>query len=141
MRKIFFQNDNVVCELDDSVPVLRHRWIQTPTSDEFRKGLLAMQEIYMGLKSKHENLKWLADTELLGELTIDDEEWLTSVWDQKLFYEAEVKVHAVILGSSIYADYPMEVFKKSSARKFEELGVKLDVFENEERAYRWLKEN
>ena len=141
MRKILFENECVICELDDEVPVLRHRWIIKPSSEEFRSGLLEMQKIYLGLKPEYKNLKWLADTELLGELPLDDENWLTTVWDNKLFNEAGVKVHAVILGSSLFADYPMEVFKKSSARKYDEMGVKLEVFANEEKAYQWLIEN
>ena len=55
-----------------------------------------------------------------------------------LFEDAGVKVHAVILGSDIFADYPMELFKKSSVHKFNEKGVKLGVFPNERRAYEWL---
>lgn len=141
MIEVLLQNENVICELDEEIPVLRHRWLKEPSSNEFREGLLAMQKIYLDHKSKYNGLKWLADTEHLGELNEDDESWLTSEWDQKLFIEAGVKVHAVILGDSIFADYPMEVFKKSSARKYEEMGVKLDVFANETNAYNWLKEN
>jgi hypothetical protein len=141
MIEVLLQNKNVICELDNDIPVLRHRWLKEPTSSEFREGLLAMQKIYLEHKLKFENLKWLADTEHLGELNEDDENWLTSEWDRKIFMEAGVKVHAVILGDSIFADYPMEVFKKSSARKYEEMGVKLDVFANETNAYKWLKEN
>ena len=141
MIEVLLQNENVICELDEEIPVLRHRWLKEPTSIEFREGLLAMQKIYLDHKLKYKDLKWLADTEHLGELNEDDESWLTSEWDQKLFMEAGVKVHAVILGDSIFADYPMEVFKKSSARKYEEMGVKLDVFANETNAYKWLKGN
>jgi len=141
MIEVLLQNENVICELDEEIPVLRHRWLKEPTSNEFRDGLLTMQKIYLAHKSKFENLKWLADTEHLGELNEDDENWLTSEWDQKIFMEAGVKVHAVILGDSIFADYPMEVFKKSSAKKYEEMGIKLDVFANETNAYNWLKEN
>jgi hypothetical protein len=138
---ILFQNENVICQLDEEIPVLRHRWVKEPTSEDFRNGLLALQKIYLEHKSKYDDLKWLADTELLGELNEEDEKWLTSEWDHKLFAEAGVKVHAVILGDSIFADYPMEVFKKSSVQKFKEIGVKLDVFANETNAYKWLKEN
>ena len=141
MLEPLFQNENVICELDEEIPVLRHRWLKEPRSEEFRDGLFAMQKIYLEHKSKYDDLKWLADTELLGELNEDDENWLTSEWDHKLFVEAGVKVHAVILGDSIFADYPMEVFKKSSARKFVEMGIKLDVFANEANAYKWMKEN
>ena len=141
MRKILYENECVICELDDEIPVLRHRWIKQPSSEEFRNGLLDMQKIYVGLKSEIKDIKWLADTELLGELPLEDEDWLTTVWDNKLFNEAGVKVHAVILGSSLFADYPMEVFKKSSAQKYNEMGVKLEVFANVQKAYEWLKEN
>ena len=139
--EILFINEYVVCELDREIPVLKHRWLKKPPSEEFRNGLLSMQKIYLEYKSEFENLKWLADTELLGELEEEDEYWLTTEWDQKLFQEAGVKVHAVILGDSLFSDYPMEVFKKSSAQKFDEMGVKLDVFANAVNAYEWLKKN
>ena len=31
-------NDCVVCELDDNIPVLRHRWIKKPSGEEFMEG-------------------------------------------------------------------------------------------------------
>lgn len=135
------RNDNVICEIDDSVPVLKHKWIRQPTSKEFRDGLLNILETYKKLKDQYTNLKWLADTQLLGELEEDDEKWLTTEWDHKLFDEAGVKVHAVILGPDLYTDYPMELFKMSSVRKYKEKGVKLEVFANEEKAYNWLLDN
>lgn len=134
-----FETDWVICEVDDSIPLLRHRWIRKPSSKEFRSGLKAVLTEYNQLSSKYKDLKWLADTEMLGELSTEDEKWLTNEWDDMLFREAGVKVHAVILGHDIFADYPMEDFKMSSARKFTELGVKLEVFTDEESAYEWLR--
>jgi len=141
MTEKVYENECVVCELDDLVPVLRHRWIRRPSSEEFRSGLISILEEYKKYKHDYDGLKWLADTELLGQLTKEDEEWLTSEWDHLLFNEAGVKVHAVILGPDLFADYPMEIFKRSSNKKFDEKGVKLEVFANEEKAYGWLNEN
>ncbi len=129
------------CELDEDVPVLRHKWLQEPPEGEFQKGLLSIFEKFKGLKNQYPDLKWLADTQLLGELSEEDEEWLVTKWDRLLFHEAGLKVHAVILGEDFYADYPMEKFKQSSEKKFNELGAKLEVFLNEENALKWLREN
>lgn len=57
-----------------------------------------------------------------------------------LFEEAGVKVHAVILGQSIFADYPMEKFKQGAEKKFEKLDVRLGVFSNQQEAYSWMKD-
>jgi len=35
----------------------------------------------------------------------------------------------------------MEIFKFISAKKYKDLGIKLEVFDNEEQAYEWLKNN
>lgn len=134
-----FSNQYLTCILDDSIPVLKHRWQCSPPLGEFKKGLLAILKEYKQYKIDYPNLKWLADTELLGELSEEDEKWLTSEWDHLLFDEAGVKVHAVILGPDFFADYPMEKFKSSSERKFQELGAQLEVFLDEKGAYDWLR--
>ncbi len=134
------ENDLVICELDPSIPVLRHRWLTKPSSQGFRDQLQDLQKEYLKLKKDHPNLKWLADTELLGELTPDDEKWLEEVWESLLFIDAGVKAHAVILSDDIYADYSMEKFKLLADSKFKEIGVKLGVFMNAEDAYHWLRE-
>ncbi|MDX1629180.1 MAG: hypothetical protein R3345_10810 [Fulvivirga sp.] len=139
MAEKIFENEYVICELDESVPLLKHRWLQEPSSHDFKKNLLKILKKYEELKDSYDNLMWLAHTALLGELDEEVEQWLNSTWDALLFKKAGVKVHAVILGSDIFADYPMEKFKHKAEKKFSELGVKLDVFPNEERAYAWLK--
>ena len=141
MIRQILERDFVECYLDDSIPVLRHRWTRKPTTLEFQGGLTDILEEYKKLKEKFPDLKWLADTELLDELAEEAEEWLTDEWDRMLFGEAGVTVHAVILGDDLFADYPMEKFKISSDQKFAEQGVKLGVFPDEESAYEWLKGN
>ena len=133
------ENDTVKCELDSEIPVLRHRWKKEPTDEEFINGLKEIHEKYLAFKPQYPELKWLADTELLGELSDEVETWLTEEWDHLLFQEAGVKAHAVILGPDLYADYPMEVFKRSSAEKFKEMGVKLALFSDLDKAYEWLR--
>ncbi len=133
------ENEFVVCELDTTLPVLKHRWLAKPTGEEFKSQLQDLQKKYIELKKEHPNLMWLADTELLGERSADEEKWLEEVWEDMLFTEAGVKVHAVILSNDIYADYSMEKFKVLAEGKFEELGVHLGVFMDMESAYSWMK--
>jgi hypothetical protein len=57
-----------------------------------------------------------------------------------LFAQREVKIHAVILGNSIYADYPMENFKQDAEQKFHNFDVHLGVFSNQQEAYEWIRE-
>jgi hypothetical protein len=57
-----------------------------------------------------------------------------------LFAKAGVKIHAVILGESIFADYPMENFMRDAEQKFQDYNVHLGVFSSQEEAYSWIKE-
>lgn len=139
MSKTLLEKEKIIVELDDSLPVLKHRWLKSPSSKEFRDQLVELQQMYIELKKEYPNLMWLANTQFLGELTADDEEWLEDTWEKMLFVDAGLKVHAVILADDMYADYSMEKFKMLADQKFSEMGTKLGVFMNEESAYEWMK--
>ena len=134
-----FENEFVRCELDDDVPVLRHRWLAAPPGEEFKFNLVRILEEYIQLRKTYHNLAWLANAELLGELDQEVEEWLVSEWERLLFDEAKVQVHAVILGASIWADYPMERFKMDAEEKYKSKNIHLGVFSNDAEAYAWIK--
>lgn len=133
------EKEKIQASLDETIPVLKHKWIKNPTGSEFRQQLLELKEIYLEQKEKYPDLMWLADTQSLGELTYEDEKWLEEVWENELFVKAGVKVHAVILADDIYADYSMEKFKMMADRKYAEIGIKLGVFMDEDSAYEWMK--
>lgn len=139
MVMMIFDNEFLICELDDSLPVLRHTWKKPPTGEQFRSQLLNVLEEYKKLKPTYNDLAWLADTAELGELDEETETWLVDVWEDLLFVKAGVKVHAVILGESIFADYPMENFKQDAEQKFHAYNVHLGVFSTEEDAYEWIR--
>jgi hypothetical protein len=134
-----FENEYVVCDLDESLPVLKHRWKKVPTGKVFRENLVKIQQLYLKQSPHYTNLAWLADTQLLGEVDEETEEWFSEVWDDLLFNQAGVKIHAVILGEDLFAEYPMEKFKMGAEEKFKLLGVQLDVFSDEEEAYDWIR--
>jgi len=136
-----FDNEFVKCELDDSLPVLRHRWKFELPGEEFRNNLMRVLEEYETLKKTYARLAWLADTTHLGEIDEGVDEWLVNVWEDLLFKQTGVKIHAVILGSSIFADYPMEKFKLDAEDKFMAYNVHVGVFSNEKEAYDWIKLN
>jgi len=135
-----FDNEFLYCELDDSLPVLRHYWKKATPGEQFKLNLLKVLEEYKVLRQSYKGLTWLADTTQLGELDEKMETWLVEEWEDLLFGKAGVKIHAVILGESIYADYPMENFKQDAEQKFQDYNVHLGVFSNEEEAYTWIKE-
>ena len=135
-----FDNEFLYCELDDSLPVLRHYWKHATPGEQFKLNLLKVLEEYKVLRQSYKGLAWLADTTQLGELDERMETWLVEEWEDLLFGKAGVKIHAVILGESIYADYPMENFKQDAEQKFQAYNVHLGVFSNEEEAYTWIKE-
>ena len=134
-----FENLFVKCELDDSLPLLRHRWLVAPSEEEFKLNLLRIQEEYIQLKKSYNNIAWMADTVLLGELDEGIEQWLVSEWEDLLFNKAGVRVHAVILGQSIFSDYPMEKFKQVAEEKYKAQNIFLGVFSNEKDAYAWIQ--
>ena len=135
-----FENDSVTCELDDSLPVLRHRWKREAKGEEFKSNLLMILEEFKALKHSYALLAWLADTTLLGELDEETDQWLVDVWEGLLFATGEVKIHAVILGNSIFSDYPMENFKLDAEEKFQVFNVHLGVFSNQQEAYDWIRQ-
>lgn len=135
-----FENEFVTCEVDDSLPVLRHRWRRETKGEQFKSNLLKILEEYKVLKNSYAQLAWLADTTLLGELDEETNQWLVEVWEELLFVKGGVKIHAVILGSSIFADYPMENFKLDAEEKFDVLNVHLSVFSNQQEAYHWIRQ-
>jgi hypothetical protein len=134
-----FKTDLVSCELDDSLPVLKHTWHKAPQGEEFKKNLLNILESFKSLRGSYASLAWLADTTELGELDEEIERWLDEVWQELLFKKAQVRIHAVVLGPNIFADYPMEKFKMEAEQKFRELKVSLGVFSNVDDAYAWMK--
>ena len=132
------ENEFVICELDDSLPVLKHRWKKETPGSIFRENLLSILQHYKALKESHPSLAWLADTQLLGEVDEETELWFSEVWEDRLFNEAGVKIHAVILGEDFFADYPMEKFKIEAEEKFKNKEIQLGVFTDEEEAYDWI---
>lgn len=135
-----FDDEFLLCELDDSLPVLRHYWKKAPSGEQFKSELLKVLEEYNKLTQSFRILAWLADTTQLGELDEKTEVWLVEEWEHLLFVKAGVKIHAVILGESIFADYPMENFKRDAEQKFQDYNVHLGVFSNQKEAYSWIKE-
>jgi hypothetical protein len=133
-------NEILLCELDDTLPVLRHYWKVAPSHEQFKLNLLRVLDEYMVLVQSYSELAWLADTTELGELEEETEDWLVNEWEDKLFAMGGVKIHAVILGESIFADYPMEKFKSDAEEKFQAYDVRLGVFSSREHAYAWIKE-
>ncbi|MBX2962929.1 MAG: hypothetical protein KF687_10480 [Cyclobacteriaceae bacterium] len=139
MVTLVFENEFVACELDDSLPVLKHRWKKEPSGEIFRSTLLVIQQHYTELAKDYPFLAWLADTQLLGEVDEDTEVWFSKTWDDLLFNQAQVKIHAVILGDDLFADYPMEKFKLNAEEKFKAYNVQLGIFSDEEEAYDWIR--
>ncbi len=139
MTHFIFENEFVICELDDSLPVLKHRWKKETPGNIFRENLMSILQHYIALKQDRQSLAWLADTQLLGEVDEETELWFSAVWEDRLFNEAGVKIHAVILGEDFFADYPMEKFKIEAEEKFKNKEIQLGVFTDEEEAYDWIK--
>ncbi len=139
MIQTVFENESVICELDDLLPVLKHRWKHEVSGEVFRDNLVTIQKHYLVLNKIYDYLAWLADTRLLGEVDEETERWFKDVWEDMLFKEANIKIHAVILSEDFYAEYPMEKFKLDAENKFKSNGVQLGVFTDEEEAYDWIR--
>ncbi len=134
-----FENEYVRCELDDALPVLIHTWKMEPPGDIFRDSLVKIQQHYIEFSKAYANLAWLADTQLLGEVDGETEQWFEGVWDDLLFVKAKIKIHAVILGDDLFDEYPMEKFKLDAEEKFKNHEVQLGVFSDKQEAYDWIR--
>jgi hypothetical protein len=139
MLHLVFENDFVICELDDSLPVLKHRWKQETPGVQFRENLVKIHERYVEYSKEYPHLAWLADTRMLGEVDEETEAWFSDVWEDLLFRIAQVKFHAVILSEDLFAEYPMERFKLEAEDRYKELEVQLGIFSEEEEAYDWIR--
>lgn len=138
MTLFVFEDDYVICELDDTLPVLKHRWKKEPTGKHFRETLLRILDHYIEFAKSYPELAWLADTQHLGEVDAETEKWLANVWDDMLFDKAKVKMHAVILGDDLFAEYSMEKFKMEAEKKLNR-DIQVGVFTDEEEAYYWIR--
>ena len=139
MVRLVYENEYVICELDDSIPVLKHQWKKETPGIIFRENLVVIQQYFIEYCKDYERLMWLADTELLGEVDQETEDWFINVWEDLLFIKAKVKFHALILGEDLFAEYPMEKFKLHAEEKYKAHKVQLEVFSDEEEAYEWLR--
>jgi hypothetical protein len=139
MLIFLYENEYVTCELEDAIPVLIHRWKKPLPGPIFRENLIEIQKKYIELSKSYSNLAWLADTQRLGEVDQETETWFAEVWDDLLFNQANVKIHAVILSEDLFAEYPMEKFKMDAEEKFRKLDVKLGVFSEEDEAIDWIR--
>jgi hypothetical protein len=128
LKIIIFENQHVICELDDSLPVLKYRWKPTLPGPVFRENLMTIGDCYRSLSRFCKNLTWLADTRQMGEADEETEKWFTEVWESVLFNEPGVKLHAVILSDDFFSEYPMEKFKLHAMKQFRTHGVQLEVF-------------
>ena len=135
-----FDNEYMRCEFDDSLQVVLHRWKKAPPFEEFKANLVRALEEYKILNKTYRKLAWLADTNMLGELDAESEQWLVNEWEELLFKKGGVRIHAVILGDNLFSDYPMEKFKLDAERKFRELNIRLAVFSNQWKAYEWIRQ-
>ena len=53
---IILENDYVVCELDASLPVLKHKWKEPAPGEVFRRTLMELLEKYRDLQKKYPRL-------------------------------------------------------------------------------------
>ncbi len=137
--KTLFEEDHIVCYFDEAENIIYHKWLKPEKGKIFREGLLRVLENFMRLNVDQPGLHWLADTQQLSVLPLEDQQWLNDTWNEALFVKANVKTHAVIVGSDVFARYAMEKFKKSMNLKYASRNICLETFANEEMAYDWFK--
>jgi hypothetical protein len=139
MKEIFKQ-PYLECYYDEDANVLFHIWVKKPNSEQLKGGLTKVFDEYVSLRKKvGGNIHWLADTQKIGVISIDDQAWLEKVWNEMLFVKANVKTHAVIIGNDVFAKYAMEKFKKAMLEKYKDKDLHLATFPGKEAAYDWFK--
>jgi hypothetical protein len=135
-----FKESYLECFLDTDAKVLFHVWNSKPTSQQFRDGLTKVFNEYQKNKAKFSpTLHWLGDTRLMGVVTVDDQGWLSKVWNDMLFGKAGVKTHAVIIGDDVFAKYAMEKFKTAMRQQYADKNLHIETFPDKDSAYKWFK--
>jgi len=138
--KLLFKESYLECYLDEDARVLFHVWLNKPTSEQLRGGLTRVYNEYLAHKKSFTiPLHWLADTQKIGVITIDDQGWLEKVWNEMLFVKAGVRAHAVIIGNDVFAKYAMEKFKNNMQAKYTDKNLHLETFKDKDDAYKWFK--
>lgn len=138
--KEIFKLPHLECYHDEDANVMYHIWVKKPTSEQLKSGLTKVFDEYVNLrKNLGGNIHWLADTQKIGVISIDDQAWLEKVWNEMLFVKANVKTHAVIIGNDVFAKYAMEKFKKAMLDKYQDKNLFLATFPDKDAAYAWFK--
>ncbi len=105
--KTLFSEDYLECFLDEHYNVLFHKWLRKPSSEEFKNGSTKVYEAFVEHKVNYTMLHWLGDTQDMGVVSMDDQQWLDNVWTDMLFMKAKVRSYAVIVGEDVFAKYAM----------------------------------
>jgi hypothetical protein len=135
-----FKEPYLECYYDEAANVMFHVWVKKPTSEQLRSGLTRVYNEYTNLKRKKGgDIHWLADTQKIGVISIDDQAWLEKTWNEMLFVKAGVKTHAVIIGNDVFAKYAMEKFKKTMLDRYKDKNLHLATFPSKDEAYEWFK--
>lgn len=137
--KEIFKLPHLECHYDEDANVMYHIWVKKPTSEQLKNGLTKVFDEYVSLKKKMGgNIHWLADTQKIGVISIDDQAWLEKVWNEMLFVKANVKTHAVIIGNDVFAKYAMEKFRLAMLQKYTDKDLHLATFPDKAAAYAWF---
>lgn len=135
-----FKEAHLECYLDEDAKALFHVWLKKPTSEQLRSGLTRVFDEYNNHKKSFTYpLNWLADTQKIGVITIDDQGWLEKVWNEMLFVKAGVRAHAVIIGNDVFAKYAMDKFKNAMQAKYADKNLHLETFKESKEAFVWFK--
>jgi|SRR5690606_9607363 len=138
--KEIFKLPHLECYYDEDANVMFHTWIKKPTSEQLKSGLKKVFDEYVSLRKQlGNNIHWLADTQKIGVISIDDQAWLEKVWNEMLFVQANIKTHAVIIGNDVFAKYAMEKFKKAMLEKYKDRNLHLATFPDKAQAYDWFR--
>jgi hypothetical protein len=137
MVKTIFEESFIICYLDDSIPVLTHRWKSHASSENFRSTLIRLSETFKVLKKEYPDLAWAGDTTNLGVLSLETQGWLKEKWTGILL-EAGVKYHALIVPKDVFAKFAMSKFKDNMENHHKE-EIILQQFGDEKTANEWLR--
>ncbi|MES2732568.1 MAG: hypothetical protein V4714_12495 [Bacteroidota bacterium] len=137
MIKTIFEERLISCYLDDSIPVLTHRWKSHATAEKFRAILIQLSETFKELKQEYPDLTWAGDTTNLGALSLETQGWLKENWTPILI-EAGVKYHALIVPKDVFAKFAMNKFKDNLTHHHKK-EIILQQFPDEDTANEWLR--
>ncbi|HEY9046550.1 MAG TPA: hypothetical protein VIN08_11670 [Ohtaekwangia sp.] len=128
-KQVYLVNEYITVDFDDVACAVVAKWLVSPTSEEFRKGLEAMLEAM----KKFRTGKLLVDTTFLGAIMEEDQKWAAIDWYNKAREVGYNKI-AMVVPTDIFTQLSVQ----NTMESVHEQIIDTANFDNIESALAWI---